>query len=175
MNRIKLAIELVPTTCFWSNVRSTVKAKDWDKIRFITYAEANHTCEICGENGIDQGYRHRVECHEIWKYDDRRKIQKLIGLIALCPKCHIVKHFGRATATGNQGMAMKRLQEINNWSHKDAVTYLATSYEQQKERSRHQWMLDISLLSNNPYDIIINVTTKRKFKKTKWKRKRRKK
>ncbi len=175
MPKIKLTIELVPTTCFWSNVRSTVKPKEWDKIRLITYSAANNTCEICNQKGKDQGYRHNVECHEIWEYNDRRKIQKLIGLIALCPICHITKHFGRASAMGNQGLAITKLQEVNNWSHKKVVEYLAESYQIHKERSKHEWLLDLSLLADEPYGIIINTKEKRKFKKTTWKKKRKKK
>jgi hypothetical protein len=50
------------------------------------------TNEICKETGKTQGYKHNVECHEIWEYNDEDKIQKLIGLISLCPICHLTKN-----------------------------------------------------------------------------------
>lgn len=81
----KLLIELIPKTCHYSNVRTTVSKQEWDKIRFISYAAADNKCEICGDVGTNQGYKHNVECHEIWEYDDENHIQRLIGLISLCP------------------------------------------------------------------------------------------
>ena len=72
-----LTIELIPKTCWFSSVRTTVKKKEWDKIRFISYEVANNKCQICGDIGKNQGYKHNVECHEIWEYDDLNKIQKL--------------------------------------------------------------------------------------------------
>ena len=62
----KLLIELIPKTCHYSNVRTTVSKQEWDKIRFISYAVADNKCEICGDVGTNQGYKHNVECHEIW-------------------------------------------------------------------------------------------------------------
>lgn len=85
MSKIKLSIELIPKTCHFSNVRTSIKKEEWDKIRFLSYENAKHKCEICGNNGLKQGFKHRIECHEIWHYDDTTKTQKLIGLISLCP------------------------------------------------------------------------------------------
>lgn len=87
-----LTVELVPKTCWFSNVRENVPRSTWDKLRKATYAAANYHCEVCGE----QGSRHPVECHEIWRYHSKRFVQKLFGLVALCPACHEVKHFGLA-------------------------------------------------------------------------------
>lgn len=85
MKKIKLTIELIPRTCFGSNVRTLFKQKYWDILRKASYEKAGHVCEICGASGKDQGYRHNVECHEIWDYSDKRRIQKLLGLVSLCP------------------------------------------------------------------------------------------
>lgn len=171
----KLIVELVPKTCHYSNVRTTIKTKDWDLIRRISYEKANHCCEICGQTGLEQGYKHKVECHEIWKYDDKKKIQKLIGLISLCPLCHQVKHIGRAMAIGKQPEVFKHLEIINEWNHKQVVEHLAEAFMINKERSTHQWSLDISILTKKPYNIDIKITKKRNFKRrVKYRKKKRK-
>jgi hypothetical protein len=174
----KLIVELIPKTCHFSNVRTTLKTKDWNTIRFISYENANHQCEICGQNGIDQGYKHRVECHEIWKYNNRTKTQKLIGLISLCPLCHQVKHIGRAFALGKQPDVFKQLEIVNDWDHKQVVEHVAQAFETYKLQSKYEWKLDISILSKPPYNIPpdkIVLPVKRKFKKTKYKRRKRRK
>lgn len=171
----KLTVELIPSTCHYSNARTTIKPVDWNKMRFKSYEDAKYKCEICKEIGTDQGYPHNLECHEIWQYDDVNKIQKLIGLISLCPLCHQVKHIGRANAMGRQAEVFKQLEIVNNWNHKQVVEHVAESFEQYQERSKHEWLLDLSLLTKEPYNIKINLEAKRKVKRPKVKRRRKRK
>lgn len=142
VEKSKLTIELVPKTCWYSNVRSNVSIKDWDKLRHHTYKQANHRCEVCGE----VGRQHPVECHEIWKYDDEQHIQTLIGLIALCPACHECKHIGLAQIKGRGEIALQHLAEVNKWSFKQAENYVSECFDSWQERSRFNWKLDISYL-----------------------------
>ena len=152
MPKIKLTIELVPRSVSFSNVRTLLPTKEWNRLRKESYASANNKCEICGGDGKDQGFRHSLECHEIWEYDDVNGTQKLNGLISLCPNCHMVKHFGRSTAIKKQHIVMKHLETVNEWNHKEAVTYLAEIYRLQKERSKKKWKLDIQIL-NEKYGV----------------------
>ena len=172
-NQPKLTVELIPTTCHYSNVRTTVKAKDWDKIRFLSYASAEHKCEICNEKGKQQGFKHDLECHEIWEYDDEQHIQKLIGIISLCPKCHLVKHIGRAIAMGRERICELQLCKVNEWTRQDIDKHLSEAYTLHLERSQHEWILDLSLLTKEPYNLTINENKARVFKIKKYKRKRR--
>ena len=147
MKKPKLTVELVPTTCFFSNVRSELPKKEWDRLRKESYKKAKHKCEICGSNGRKQGYKHPVECHEIWEYDDKNKIQKLKGLISLCPRCHQVKHLGRTTVIGRQAVAFKHMELVNGWAHKQVVTYVAEVFLKHRWRSQFQWKLDVGILT----------------------------
>lgn len=161
----KLTIELIPKTCFGSNVRSLFKPKYWDILRKASYEKAGHVCEICSENGKDQGYRHNVECHEIWTYNDITRTQKLDGLISLCPKCHQVKHFGRTSAIGKQAEAFKHLEKVNNWNHHDCVNHAAESMTEWLERSKYKWYIDLSVLHEEfelPKNLITEAEKKRK-------------
>lgn len=167
-----LEVELIPSTCHFSNVRTTVTTKEWDKIRHISYEAAGNVCEICKDTGKNQGYKHNVECHEIWKYDDKKHIQKLVGLISLCPTCHQVKHIGRAIAIGKQNEAIGQLLKVNKWTPEEAAAHIAESFEIYKERSKFQWKLDISILKKEPYLITIKETKSRIFEVKKYKKKR---
>ncbi len=138
-----LTVELVPQTCWYSNVRSNVSKQDWDKLRRYSYQQAGNRCEICG--GV--GHQHPVECHEMWHYDDEHLIQKLIGLIALCPSCHEVKHMGYANTQGRGDIAVAHLAHVNSWSIEEAEEYVEQCFKVWLARSRHQWKLDISYLA----------------------------
>jgi len=137
-----LTIELVPKTCFFSNVRSHVEPEVWDKLRKSTYRQANYTCQICGGRGPTWP----VECHEIWYYDDLTLTQRLDGLIALCPLCHQTKHLGLAGMNNKGEEVMKHLAKVNNWSEPHAEQYLKLIWDLWMERSREQWKLDLRWL-----------------------------
>lgn len=174
----KLTIELIPKTCFFSNVRTLLPKKYWDILRRASYEKAQYKCEICGESGKDQGYRHDVECHEIWHYDDKLKIQVLTGLISLCPKCHQVKHFGRTSAIGLQAEAFKRLERVNNWNHKQCVTHLAETMTEWVERSKYKWNIDLNVLHETfeiPKELITEAQSKERVVKKIYKKRKRKK
>lgn len=146
MKHYPLTIELVPKTAWYTNVRSNVSKKEWDRIRKKSYQNAGHVCEICGDTGLNQNHKHPVECHEIWQYDDLNHVQKLTGLISLCPNCHTVKHPGLATTKGKLETVIRQLQKVNSMTFEEAAEYLQESFLKWIDRSQHEWTLDIEYL-----------------------------
>jgi 5-methylcytosine-specific restriction endonuclease McrA len=140
----KLTIELVPKTCWYSNVRSEVSAQTWDLLKKRVYQQANYRCEICG----GKGDKHPVECHEIWDYDDEQRVQTLKGLTALCPACHECKHIGYATVQGRGEIATAHITKVNDWSPAQAEIYIKKCFEIWQARSLIEWTLDISYLDS---------------------------
>lgn len=146
-----LTIELVPNTCWYSNVRSNVCKKDWDKLRHHIYKQAGHRCQVCG--GV--GQQHPVECHEIWNYNDQQHIQTLTGLIALCPACHECKHIGLAQIKDRGEIALQHLAKVNKWSIEQSEVYVSECFEVWQKRSQFKWELNISYLEQ--FGISTNV------------------
>jgi len=146
---IRLTIEMVPSTCWFSNARNNISKSGWDRLRKTTYEKANYRCEICG----GQGKRHPVECHEIWLFDDKEYIQKLGGLIALCPNCHEVKHIGLASSHGRGDAARNYLANINSWTDKQTQEYLSLVKQIWLERSKHEWKLNLDWLKKQNVNI----------------------
>lgn len=136
----KLSIELVPKSSHFENLRNHVKPAIWTRLRKAVAEKAGHVCEICGGRGT----RCAVACHERWLYDDARRIQKLEGLIALCPDCHAVKHIGRQIVLGFGDEAKAHLAFVNGWDEEQAEAYVDAAGELWLERSRHSWKLDLS-------------------------------
>jgi len=137
-----LTVELVPSTAWGKNLRSDLPRKDWDKLRKMTYAAAGYHCEICG----GKGPKHPVECHEIWDYDEKTHVQKLVRLIALCPACHGVKHFGFTQTQGFADEAIAHMMEVNGWTERQAREHVRDAARIWNERSVHEWTLDLSWL-----------------------------
>lgn len=141
-----LAIELVPATAWGNNLRACMTSAQWNRIRKNQYRLANHQCEICGQKGTSQGYDWPVECHEVWHYDDVKHIQTLVRLIALCPFCHAVKHFGLTEMRGRKKQATDHLAEVNSWTAKQTAAHIANAMVVWQERSKYVWGLDLSYL-----------------------------
>ena len=144
----KLTIELVPRTSWYSNVRSNVTKNEWDVIRKKSYEHANHVCEICGDVGTNQGVKHKVECHEIWHYNDDTNEQTLSGLISLCPYCHKTKHVGLAQMNGEIDIVINQLMKVNDISYDEAIKYIRESFNIWSERNKKEWKLNIEYLKD---------------------------
>ena len=81
-----LEVQIVPYQN-WKEVLNIFRYTEFNRIKKDCFKSSGYICSECGENGIDQGFEHKVECVLIWKFDDNRKIQKLINVKCLCPKC----------------------------------------------------------------------------------------
>ncbi|MDH0342015.1 HNH endonuclease [Chromobacterium haemolyticum] len=141
---MKLTIELVPATCWYSNVRSNVFPATWDRLQAMVFKAAGYRCEECG----GRGDTHPVECHEVWSYDDHKLIQRLERLISLCPKCHQVKHIGLAVKTGKASAVIAWLASVNDIPPEKALQYAQHAFKIHQIRSRFQWSLDLQVLTN---------------------------
>ena len=138
----KLTIELVPSGQWEDNLRSHLSPAKWNALRTCCYQRALHRCEVC--NGV--GHKHPVECHEIWDYNDETRVQKLLGLIALCPQCHQVKHIGLAAIKGKFAQAIGQLMKVNSWPLDLAEAYAIRQFEIHQIRSTFAWSIDLSWL-----------------------------
>lgn len=139
---MKLTIELIPKTAFYSNVRTNVSKFTWDIIRNKCYKKANYKCEIC--KGI--GDKYPVECHEIWDFNENSKKQTLTGFIALCPNCHKAKHFGLAQINGESNLIINHLMKVNNLKKEIIIQHIVDSFKIWSKRSIINWNLDISYI-----------------------------
>ena len=141
MQPLKIHIDLVPKNCWFSNVRSQVSVADWDWLRRQAYKAAGHKCEVCGAKG-------RLEAHEIWHYDDKKLIQKLHGITAVCKQCHELYHLGFTATQGKLPQALKRLAKVNSWTTEETKQYVDIVFEIWMDRSRKNWTLDLKLLDD---------------------------
>lgn len=137
---MKLNFELVPDSCWYSNLRSHLKKSQWDKLRKDAYAKAGGKCMICSAKTS------RLEAHERWSYDDDKKVQKLQEIIAVCHACHSVIHIGRTQLVGDEDKAIKHFMKVNACSYADYRKALGEANALHRERNKWEWILDVTLL-----------------------------
>jgi hypothetical protein len=138
----RLSVELVPKQAWGRNLWTVLWPRDWNRLRKRTSESAHRRCEICG--GV--GAKWPVACHERWEFEEWSCTQYLIGLIALCPACHDVKHIGRAIAGGRRAETTAHLCAVNRWSRKRAGRYLKLAFAVGELRNRERWYVDLSWL-----------------------------
>lgn len=141
-----LFVDLVPSTCWFTNVRTCVVPRDWERLRRMITRRAGQRCEICGR-GEDRGQRRWLEAHERWAYDAATSAQSLRRLVCLCTDCHAVTHFGLAQVRGLAEQALEHLRQVTGWSAADAEEHVAAAYELWQWRSARTWTLDLSPLT----------------------------
>lgn len=143
----KIEVVLIPETSFGKNLRELFK-KEWDSIRQLCYALAGHRCEICGEDGIEQGFKHAVEAHELWEYSPPTGIQRLKDIVALCPLCHQCHHLGFAQLKGNLSRCLGRIALVNEISDSATALLWLKAQKVWELHSMIKWELDVSFIQN---------------------------
>lgn len=145
---LKLAIELVPSTVWFSSIyqiyKENNKLSEWRKIKNEIFEREGHRCWICGKED------RRLEAHEFWEYDDKNHIQKLIAIHHLCDMCHRIKHIGFwcYTQNGRETLKKSRLTKedlvahfckVNNCSEEEFEDHEWKTFRIWKERSKYNW------------------------------------
>ena len=138
---MKLTIELVPSTSWWDNLRKKMPRSDWDVLRKRVYARQEHKCGVCGASG-------RLNCHEVWAYDDKMWVQTLVGFIALCDLCHHVKHIGLAKVLADAGRldwdsVVSHFCSVNGCDLGGFCVYEVGVWDVWRKRSKHDWTVDL--------------------------------
>jgi hypothetical protein len=139
--QFRLTTELVPRGSWYDNMRSVLPKTEWDKLRKSVYAEYDHRCGICGAEA-------RLNCHEIWEYDDQQHIQTLRGFIALCDWCHHVKHLGLAGILADEGKldyekVVQHFMIVNGCDRTAFEDYKHQVFAQWRARSQHKWTVNL--------------------------------
>lgn len=143
-----ITIDPIPEQNWGINLAHLLPVKEWDKLRKNVYKQYNYKCGICNSEG-------RMNCHEIWNFDDEKYIQKLVGFIALCNKCHDIKHWGRSVAMVHKGQYLseyldlltKHFLKVNKCSQEDFDAHKVEVGNKQQERNKHKYKVDFGILS----------------------------
>lgn len=152
----RLSIELVPEPCWTLSLYNRLIKTTWDEIREEVFRKAGRRCEICGASGP-------LHCHEVWKYDDLRHSQKLIGLIAICRLCHHAKHLGQTNVLAEMGVISKEkvirhYMKVNHVRRAEYETDAELAFERWKVRSLSEWSTDFGKWTH-----LVETRSKRKY------------
>lgn len=142
-----LFVDLVPQSCWFTNVRSCVAERDWERLHRLVVNRAGRKCEACGRRE-DRDAKRWLEAHERWHYDDERQVQVLKRIVCLCTDCHTATHFGLAGIKGKGEEAFAHLRTVTGMSEDEADDHISAAFDVWKQRSLRQWTLDLTMLTS---------------------------
>lgn len=156
---MKLTPTLVPAALWGRSVYNALRRngarKEWEALRRSKLEEASNKCHYCNAR-----YESRMVCHEIWDYDDRKKLATLTAFVMACQDCNSVLHLGKAfviaekygTTEEVERQVMAHLQAVNGISKKQAQHLIAEAAMLFTIRSGQKWRVQIApdLIATHP-------------------------
>lgn len=163
MSDLKLTLDLVPSSCWFSNLRVELPRHEWDRLAAEELSRAE-ACAACGSPDVR-------DVHELWEFREDlgpcphgstnprhclpvRRRQVLAGLVAICRPCHRVKHLAFAEARGELAPALEHFCRVNELDADLAMRIVRRVFEEASRRSRDPWELDLSWLADRGFDVV---------------------
>ncbi len=158
MSELKLTIELLPKGAWGNDLSIILPKKDWNILREFALKRANGKCEICGYESDD------LDVHEEWEFDIKNKTQTLKDIIAICSRCHGVKHFRNSRRLGSEEKAKKHFMKVNDCNEFEFAAHLNQAEILFNERNEiYFWKLKFNLLKFGGEEIYIPDITRLKI------------
>lgn len=140
MEALKLTFNILPKGAWNNDFSKTLSKKHWNNLREFALKRANGRSEICGYKTDD------LDVHEDWEFDVIQKTQTLKKIIAICSRCHGVKHFKNSVRLGFGEEAQRHFMMVNNCSEMQFAKHLNKSLIEYEERNKiFRWKIIANL------------------------------
>lgn len=141
-----LFVDLVPSSCWFTNARSCISQQDWERVRRLVTGRTDRRCEACGR-GEDRAASRYLDTHERWAFDIQGRRQALRRLVCLCTDCHTSTHFGLAEIRGERTRALDHLCSVTGMTMGEAEQHVTAAFATWEARSAYFWDLDLGILT----------------------------
>lgn len=137
---LQLVIEPRPVSTWGVTLANRLPTREWQTLRRQVFQEAEYKCQLCG------AYKEVLHCHEVWGFDDKKRIQYLDALRCVCETCHNVIHFGRSTFVFKAGYLQKLIRHwcvVNDASEADFRRHQAAVRRLSRKRADKAYIVQI--------------------------------
>lgn len=132
MNKLRLAIQPIPSSSAMASLAKLLPRPEWDRIRRSVYKRSGYRCQICGRDA-------RLNCHEVWYHNERTGYQWLMGFEALCDDCHGVKHILSVRNRRIFDRLANHFMEVNKVGYQELQSHLRDARLRQLELTKREW------------------------------------
>lgn len=152
----RLTFDFIPSSQAKMNCRTFLEFKTgsfdtWQRLRNLIEKLNDGKCTCCGKNNNSYNdSKFLTECHEVWSFDTKTHIQKLVYLMPVCTLCHNVKHLNQGYSFIDDTEKQLKLQHYsyyNNITIEEANENLESCLLVANELASEKFILDMSLLA----------------------------
>jgi hypothetical protein len=148
-----LFVDMVPNSCWFTNVRSCVEPVDWGRLRRMVYGRAGLQCEICSAPQAP-AKKQWLDAHERWEYTEDL-VQRLRRIICLCQLCHDMTHYGFLVTRYQRGQVseeyanrvLAHFQRVTGFTDEQGEAHIAEAWKLWEWRNQFDWTLDLSMVT----------------------------
>jgi hypothetical protein len=140
-----LFVEPVPATCRFSEMRVVLSAAQYSHVEQARFEAAGNRCQTCG--GAGPLPCRRVDLHEVWHYDDVKRVQTLLRFTALCPPCHNVAHLAMMAPRSARIESLVHIKKVNGWTMSAVEDHVKAAFDTWRLRSGVEWKTNLGHLA----------------------------
>jgi hypothetical protein len=134
MTHLRLAIEPIPYASAPASLAKLLPRPEWDRIRRVAYKSASYHCQTCGNAG-------RLNCHELWHFNESTGYQWLMGFQALCDDCHGVRHMLSVRNRQEFDRLANHFMAVNRASPREFRDHLEQARQRRAELNQREWRI----------------------------------
>ena len=142
-----LYVDLIPSSCWFVNVRYCIEPQDWQRLGVGIRKRAGKQCEIC-QAKEDKDAGTFLEAHERWEFIEATGEQILRRIICLCSLCHRTTHYGYAQVVGQEAEVREHFISVNGCSMGELNDHVQEAFEIWRQRNDQAWTLDLSIITD---------------------------
>ena len=142
-----LYVDLIPSSCWFVNVRYCIEQEDWHRLGTGIRERAGNKCEVC-QAKEDKDAGTFLEAHERWEFIEATGEQILRRIICLCSLCHRTTHYGYAQVVGQEAEVREHFISVNGCSMGELNDHVQEAFEIWRQRNDQAWTLDLSIITD---------------------------
>lgn len=114
----------------------------WEQIGILLKGFHNCECAVCGVQKTED----EIDIQELWHFDDKYKIQKLLCYYPICINCQNHSYTPSEPDSEENESFFEFFKTINQWSAEQVKDHINQAVALQKMRDQSEWIVDVEYL-----------------------------
>jgi len=140
---LRVPMAPLPAGSWYRDLARALPTTEWHQLQAYALRRAEQRCSVCGAGG-------HLQVDGDWEFNDRKRVQRLVGLSALCQLCYLARHVDQAEAMAKQGRlglerVVRHFRELNRCSLKTYEDHRREVLHTWNRRSMKTWKVDLTI------------------------------
>lgn len=114
----------------------------WEQIGILLKGFHGCQCAVCDVQKTED----EIDIQELWQFDDKRKIQKLVCYYPICINCQDHSFMPSELDDDELQSFVQFFKDINGWSVEQSKDHIQNALSLKKSRDQSDWIVDVEYL-----------------------------